>query len=169
MKSRIFSKGAQSLAILSVMVCVVMLYGCGSGAGDKVDSKGAGASESPGNGDSAVAANSPGSTVPAAISTDKMAQQGATPTRNTDNARVSSGPKPQIGSGGNDLFQFTQARAAISADAELKTTNIVIAVKAGVLTLSGTVANASQKSKAEQLVRAVGGVKEVNNRLRILN
>ncbi|HYN25266.1 MAG TPA: BON domain-containing protein, partial [Pyrinomonadaceae bacterium] len=60
-----------------------------------------------------------------------------------------------------------QARAALSADAELKAANIMIDVKAGVLTLSGTVANAAQKSKAEQMVRLLGGVKAVKNQLRV--
>jgi hyperosmotically inducible protein len=93
--------------------------------------------------------------------------QGTTQPRNNDNARVAAEPKPQIGTGGNDFFQFTQARAAIGADPEFKSADIVIDVKAGVLTLSGSVASAAQKSRAEQLVRAVDGVKGVNNRLRI--
>ncbi len=58
-------------------------------------------------------------------------------------------PTPQIGSGGNDFFLFTQARAAVNADPELKAANLVIEVKDGVVTLSGTVASAALKSKAE--------------------
>ncbi len=76
-------------------------------------------------------------------------------------------PKPQIGSGGNDFSLFTQARAALNNDAELKGANITVEVKEGVVTLSGALANAAQKSKAEQLVRAVGGVKAVKNQLRV--
>lgn len=75
-------------------------------------------------------------------------------------------PAPQIGSGGNDLFLFTQARAAVNADPELKAANLVFEVKDGVVTLSGTVASAAQKSKAEQLVRQAGS-KAVKNQLRV--
>lgn len=76
-------------------------------------------------------------------------------------------PKPRIGSGGNDFFLFTQARGALNADAELKAANVTVEVKEGVVTLSGALASAAQKSKAEQLVRAVGGVRDVKNRLRV--
>lgn len=75
-------------------------------------------------------------------------------------------PKPQIGSGGNDLFLFTQARAAINNDADLKAANVVVDVKEGVVTLSGTVASAALKSKAEELARGVGP-KDVKNQLKV--
>jgi osmotically-inducible protein OsmY len=75
-------------------------------------------------------------------------------------------PTPRIGSGGNDFFLFTQARAAINADPELKGANVVLDVKEGTVTLSGTVASAAQKSKAEQLVREAG-LKAVRNQLRV--
>ncbi|HEX8293485.1 MAG TPA: BON domain-containing protein [Pyrinomonadaceae bacterium] len=75
-------------------------------------------------------------------------------------------PTPQIGSGGNDFFLFTQARAAINNDSDLKAANVVVDVKGGVVTLSGAVANAALKSKAEQLARGAGS-KEVRNQLRV--
>lgn len=75
-------------------------------------------------------------------------------------------PTPQIGSGGNDFFLFTQARAAVNADPELKAANLVLDVKEGVVTLSGAVASAAQKSRAEQLVREAGS-QTVKNQLRV--
>jgi osmotically-inducible protein OsmY len=75
-------------------------------------------------------------------------------------------PTPRIGSGGNDLFLFTQARAAINDDADLKAANLVIEVKEGVVTLSGAVASAALKSKAEQLARGAGA-KDVRNQIRV--
>jgi osmotically-inducible protein OsmY len=75
-------------------------------------------------------------------------------------------PTPQIGSGGNDLFLFTRARAAMNNDTDLKAANVVIEVKEGVVTLGGTVASAALKSKAEQLVRGTGA-KDVRNQLKI--
>lgn len=75
-------------------------------------------------------------------------------------------PTPQVGSGGNDLFLFTQARAAVNKDPELRAANIVIDVKEGVVTLSGAVASAELKSKAEELARG-SGPKAVKNQLRV--
>jgi len=75
-------------------------------------------------------------------------------------------PTPQVGSGGNDLFLFTQARAAVNADPELKAANLIVEVKEGVVTLSGTVASAALKAKAEELARGAG-VKAVRNQLRV--
>jgi hypothetical protein len=169
MKSRTASRARKSFAILSAIVCAFTLSACGSRAGEKVDNSVSKASSSPGNEGTPLAVSNPSPTVPSATATDKAMSQSTTQTRNNDNARVAAGPKPQIGTGGNDLFQFTQARAAISADPEFKSADIVIEVKAGVLTLSGSVANAAQKLKAEQLVRAVDGVRGVNTRLRVSN
>jgi hyperosmotically inducible protein len=87
-------------------------------------------------------------------------------TRNANSAPQAKMPKPQIGSGGNDLFLFTQARAAINNDADLKAANVVVDVKEGVVTLSGTVASAALKSKAEELARGVGP-KDVKNQLKV--
>lgn len=81
-------------------------------------------------------------------------------------APQAKGPTPQIGSGGNDLFLFTQARAAINGDDGLKAANVVIEVKEGVVTLSGAVASAALKSKAEELARGAGA-KGVKNQLRV--
>jgi hypothetical protein len=163
MKSTVILRSASCLAMSSVIVCVLILTACGNRAGDQVKSKDAGAAR---NDRHAIPANSATPKTPSAPITGK-ATPGQTQTRNSDNARASNVPTPQVGTGGSDLFLFTQARAALGADNELKSSNIVIDVKAGLLTLSGTVANADQKSKAEQLVRAVDGVKAIKNQLRI--
>jgi osmotically-inducible protein OsmY len=85
----------------------------------------------------------------------------------TNRTKPAPTPPPQIGSGGNDLFLFTQTRAALNADAELKGVNPVIEIKGGVVTLTGKVATAAQKSRAEQVARGVAGVKSVNNQLQV--
>lgn len=97
--------------------------------------------------------------------TTPAASPTATP-RGTGSAPQAKMPTPQIGSGGNDFFLFTQARAAINNDADLKTANVVIEVKEGVVTLSGAVASAALKSKAEELARGAGA-KDVKNQLRV--
>lgn len=107
-------------------------------------------------------------TLPASAG-ESAARQGATSapgSRGAGSAPPAKMPTPQIGSGGNDLFLFTQARAAINNDSELKAANVAIEVKEGVVTLSGTVASAALKSKAEQIARGAGS-KEVRNQLRV--
>lgn len=82
-------------------------------------------------------------------------------------ARTADAPKPQIGSGGNDFYAFTQARAALAADDELKSSSVVIEISGGVATLTGAVAADSQKQKAERLVKGVRGVTGVKNQIRV--
>ncbi|MEO8435205.1 MAG: BON domain-containing protein [Pyrinomonadaceae bacterium] len=164
MKPIIILRRVGGLAILGSIVCAVMLSGCGSGAGDKS----APANAAAGKEGSAIPVNS-ASPASGATTTGNVLAPGETQkpdTRNNENPRAATVTKAQIGTGGSDFFIFTQARAALGADAELKAANITIDVKAGVLTLSGTVANAAQKSKAEQTLRALSGVKAVKNQLR---
>jgi hyperosmotically inducible periplasmic protein len=113
-----------------------------------------------------TADTTPNSKAPSGVAT---ARPGASPTsesRGTGNAPPAKMPTPQIGSGGNDLFLFTKARAAVNADPELKAANLIVEVKEGVVTLSGTVASAALKSKAEELARGAGP-KDVRNQLRV--
>lgn len=117
----------------------------------------------------ANAAASPADAAPALQPTtgEAAARPGASPAPvSRGSAPRAKPPTPQIGSGGNDLFLFTQARAAINDDDELKAANVVIEVKEGVVTLSGNVASAALKSKAEGLARGAGA-KAVRNQLRV--
>jgi hypothetical protein len=50
--------------------------------------------------------------------------------------------------------------------AKVKAANVVVEVKEGVVTLSGSVASAALKSKAEELARGAGA-KDVKNQLRV--
>ncbi|HEX8282409.1 MAG TPA: BON domain-containing protein [Pyrinomonadaceae bacterium] len=90
----------------------------------------------------------------------------ASGSRGAGGAPPAKAPTPQIGSGGNDFFLFTQARAAVANDPELNAANIIVDVKEGVVTLSGVVASAQLKSKAEQMARGLGP-KGVRNQLRV--
>jgi hypothetical protein len=75
-------------------------------------------------------------------------------------------PTPVIGSGGDDMFLFTQVRLALSADKELLN-SIIVEIKEGNAALSGSVSTESQKTKAAQLVGSVKGIKSVKNNLRV--
>ena len=164
---------------LLILVAALNITGCG-GAADNAggDGKAADASTSvnaaspapttdgAANGVATSAEPAPTQTTSAGVDT---ARQGASPTSDSSaavKAPQSKTPTPRIGSGGADLFLFTQARAAINNDADLKTANVVVDVKEGVVTLSGTVASAALKSKAEQLARDAGS-KDVRNQLKV--
>ena len=75
-------------------------------------------------------------------------------------------PAPKIGSGGDDLALFTQARGALSADQELLT-GVIVEIKEGKAALTGKVSSEAQKKKAEQMVQNVRGIKGVQNNLRV--
>jgi len=164
-------------SVLLILVAALALSGCGGAGGNGGNDNARGAASSNVNAASpaaAGAANVATANVAAVAPTPMsagggVAQPAATPNagaRGNSNAPPANMPKPQIGSGGNDFALFTQARGAINADADLKTANITVEVKDGVMTLSGTVASAEQKSKAEQLVQAVGP-KALKNQLRV--
>lgn len=108
---------------------------------------------------------------PTAPSTTATANGSATADGSKTNdgraTRSSKDPEPKIGTGGNDFSLFTQARAALNADSELKNSNIVVDIKDGSATLSGSISNAEQKTRAEQLIRAIDGIKTVKNQLNV--
>lgn len=102
-----------------------------------------------------------------ATTNNSMAADSATTNQGRTTERANKDPEPKIGNGGNDFYVFTQARAVLNADSELKNSNIVIDIKNGSVTLTGNISNAEQKARAEQLVSAVEGVKSVKNQLSV--
>lgn len=168
------------LAHLIILAAALGLSACGGAAeSSRGESKAAGAAATA---DAATPAPAPvgggANTVPPSVDAVSAptppaggaALQPSTPpapeSRASVNAPAAKAPKPQIGSGGNDLFLFTQARAAINNDADLKAANLIVEVKEGVVTLSGNVASAALKSKAEELARGAGA-RGVKNQLRV--
>lgn len=165
--------------LLVIVAASLAASGCGGGkaggnsvettatsnanASSSVSAADGGANVAPANG-AAVASSQTAAGVGAASQQQAVSQGSGS--RGASNKPTANIPKPQIGSGGNDFYLFTQARAALNADAELKAANIVVDIKEGVATLSGAVKSAEQKSKAEQLVQAAG-LKTVKNQLRV--
>jgi outer membrane murein-binding lipoprotein Lpp len=109
-----------------------------------------------------AAVNTPNASTPIAVNT---------PASTVDNNRKSlppsaKAPTPQIGSGGGDMFLFTQVRSALSSDKELFNA-VIVEIKEGTATLTGSVSSEAQKSKATQLIQGVQGIKSVKNNLRV--
>ena len=72
-----------------------------------------------------------------------------------------------VGTGLNDGWLWVKTRFDLAAADDLRDSTINVDVDNGVVTLSGTVASAAQKTKAEQVAKAVEGVKSVKNMLKV--
>jgi hyperosmotically inducible protein len=73
----------------------------------------------------------------------------------------------KIGTGAEDGWLWTKVRAALATTDDLRDSTINVDVENAVVTLSGTVANQAQKTKAEQVAQGVSGVKSVKNQLTV--
>jgi len=73
----------------------------------------------------------------------------------------------KVGTGANDTWLWIKTRFDLAAADDLRDSTINVDVDNDVVTLSGTVASASQKARAEQIAKAVEGVKSVRNQLRV--
>lgn len=73
----------------------------------------------------------------------------------------------RIGQGAEDLWLWTKARADLLATSGLTSTGINVDVDKGVITLRGAVPATAQKTRAEEVAKAVVGNKGVRNQLTI--
>jgi len=69
--------------------------------------------------------------------------------------------------GDDDATLTGNVKAKIASDSGLSTAPVNVETKDGVVTLTGTVNSAADKSRAEQLARSVEGVKSVTNNLTV--
>lgn len=74
-----------------------------------------------------------------------------------------------VGTGLNDGWLWVKTRFDLAAADDLRDSTINVDVDNGVVTLTGTVASAAQKTKAEQVVKTVDGVKSVKNQLKVVS
>jgi len=88
--------------------------------------------------------------------------------RNDREAREQArGSGRTIGTGLNDAWLWTKTRFDLAAADDLRDSTINVDVDNAVVTLTGTVANAAQKTRAQQVVKSVEGVKSVKDQLKI--
>ena len=73
----------------------------------------------------------------------------------------------KIGTGANDSWLWFKTRMALLATSDLRESTINVDVDNDVVTLRGTVANAEQKKKAEDVAKGIEGVKSVKNELQV--
>ena len=87
--------------------------------------------------------------------------------KKADYAREAKGAGRTIGTGLNDGWLWTKTRFDLAAADDLRDSTINVDVSNAVVTLSGTVASAEQKAKAETVAKAVEGVTGVKNVLKV--
>ena len=88
--------------------------------------------------------------------------------RNDREAREQArGSGRTIGTGLNDAWLWTKTRFDLAAADDLRDSTINVDVDNDVVTLSGTVASAAQKTRAEAVAKSVEGVKSVRNQLKV--
>jgi hypothetical protein len=73
----------------------------------------------------------------------------------------------KIGTGLNDGYLWTKVRFDLAAADDLRDSTINVDVENAVVTLSGSVASAAQRAKAESVAKAAEGVKSVKNMLKV--
>jgi osmotically-inducible protein OsmY len=73
----------------------------------------------------------------------------------------------KVGSGLNDGWLWVKTKFELAAADDLRDSTINVDVDNEVVTLSGTVASAAQKTKAVQVAKAVEGVKSVKDTLKV--
>jgi len=81
--------------------------------------------------------------------------------------REAKGAGRKIGTGINDGWLWVKTRFDLAAADDLRDSTVDVDVDNGVVTLTGTVASAAQKTKAESVAKTVEGVKSVKNMLKV--
>ena len=74
-----------------------------------------------------------------------------------------------IGTGASDAWLWVKTRFDLAAVDDLRDSTINVDVDNAVVTLTGTVASAAQKTRAEQSAKSVEGVKSVRNQLKVVS
>ena len=72
-----------------------------------------------------------------------------------------------VGTGVNDGWLWVKTRFDLATADDLRDSTINVDVDKAVVTLSGTVASADQKTRAEAVAKAVDGVTSVRNQLKV--
>ncbi|HEU4767072.1 MAG TPA: BON domain-containing protein [Pyrinomonadaceae bacterium] len=74
-----------------------------------------------------------------------------------------------VGTGVNDGWLWVKTRFELAGADDLRDSTINVDVDNAVVTLTGTVASAAQKTRAEQVAKAVEDVRSVRNQLRVVS
>ncbi len=81
--------------------------------------------------------------------------------------REARGLGSRIGQGAQDAYIWSKVRGALLTANDLRDSTINVDVDNEVVTLRGSVANADQRRRAEEIAKGIEGVKSVRNELKI--
>jgi hyperosmotically inducible protein len=87
--------------------------------------------------------------------------------KNVDNKVSLKGAPTTIGNKVDDSIVTTQVKAALLADASIKSLDVAVVTRQGVVQLSGFVNNQSQIDRAIEVARGIQGVSSVSNEMSI--
>lgn len=157
-------KKIETVSVIILFLWASVLSGCGGAQSGSETAKADNINKAPTTTaiNSSVPANPP-NTQPVVVNNGSVPAAAATNKKPLPQVKE---PTPQIGSGGDDMSLFTQARGVLSSDKELSNA-VIIEIKEGNVTLNGKVSSEAQKAKALQLVQSVKGIKSVKNNLRV--
>ncbi len=74
-----------------------------------------------------------------------------------------------VGTGANDGWLWVKTRFELATADDLRDSTINVDVDNAVVTLTGTVASAAQRTRAEQVAKGVEDVRSVRNQLRVVS
>jgi hyperosmotically inducible periplasmic protein len=127
------------------------------------------------NGNANANANAPvnSATPPAVANANANANTRTAPTREEyerDRERYNREAREsgrRVGTGANDGWLWVKTRFELATADDLRDSTINVDVDNNVVTLTGTVASAAQKTRAETVAKAVEGVTSVRNQLKV--
>ena len=153
----------KSVAMIATIALACVMTGCNDTTNENV----ANANRNANANAVAVNANTPVPNTNATVTTRRA------PTReeyDRDKDRYNREAKESgrtVGTGINDGWLWVKTRFELASADDLRDSTINVDVDKEIVTLSGTVASAAQKTKAEQTAKAVEGVKSVKNMLKV--
>ena len=145
--------------LIMTVVLVTALAACNGGTNYNANTNNANANRAPSPTPTAVANTN---TAPTREAYDRDKERSDREAR--EEARRSG---RTIGTGANDAWLWVKTRFDLAAVDDLRDSTINVDVDNAVVTLTGTVASAAQRTRAEQSVKTVEGVKSVRNQLKV--
>ena len=110
---------------------------------------------------------SPSPSVAANANTNRAPTRAETEANKERYSREAKESGRRVGTGANDLWLWVKTRFELAGADDLRDSTINVDVDNDVVTLTGTVASAAQKTRAETVAKGVEGVKSVRNQLRV--
>lgn len=147
--------------VIAVAALAVLLPGCDNAANHNAN----GNANINGNANANLASPSPSAAANANSNRAPTRAEYEANKERYDREARESGRK--VGTGANDTWLWIKTRFDLAAADDLRDSTINVDVDNDIVTLTGTVASAAQKTRAETVAKGVEGVKSVRNQLRV--